>query len=59
MWLRESTAFAGLEVLLASYDLSRFYPSLDLYAMDCLALGQSVWFQWTEPGHRYQRNVPT
>ena len=44
MWLRESTAFPGLEVLLASYDLSRFYPSLDLYAMDCLALGQSVWF---------------
>ena len=29
---------------MASYDLSRFYPSLDLYAMDCLALGQSVWF---------------
>ena len=43
LWLRETTAFPGLQIMLSSYDLSRFYPSLDIYAQDCLALGQSFW----------------
>ena len=40
MWIRQSTAFPGILIKLGSFDLNRFYPSIDLAAAESKALGQ-------------------
>mmetsp|Transcript_30594 Transcript_30594/g.41439 ORF Transcript_30594/g.41439 Transcript_30594/m.41439 type:complete len:232 (-) Transcript_30594:241-936(-) len=43
MWIRRSAAFPGIVIELCSFDLHRFYPSIDLAATESGALGQACW----------------